>query len=210
MESALRDSLPRDARLIETFRWEPEAGFINLDRHLARMARSAEVLGFDYEDLWALYVIQACGDVPLRCRLTLGDEGFEFSSAPLGETLEVWSVAISDVRLPSADRLLQHKTTRRGLYDKAREERPDGIDEALMLNERGEVCEGTITNVFVTLEDGQIVTPPLPCGLLPGIQREIALENGALEAVVTVDMLKTAKAIHMGNSLRGMIPVKLV
>ena len=210
MESALRDSLPRDARLIETFRWEPDAGFVNLDRHLARMARSAEVLGFDYEDLWALYVIQASGEVPLRCRLTLGDEGFEFSSAPLGETPEIWSVAISDVRLPSGDALLQHKTTRRDLYEKAREERPDGIDEALMLNERGELCEGTITNVFVTREDGQIVTPPLSCGLLPGIQREIALENGALEAVVTVDMLKTAKAIHMGNSLRGMIRAELV
>lgn len=210
MESALRDSLPRDARLIETFRWEPEAGFVNLDRHLARMARSAEVLGFDYEDLWALYVTQASGDVPLRCRLTLGDEGFEFSSAPLGETPDVWRIAISDVRLPSDDALLQHKTTRRDLYDQARKERPVGIDEALMLNELGEVCEGTITNVFVTLEDGQVVTPPLSCGLLPGIQREIALENGATEAVVSTDMLKTAKAIHMGNSLRGMIPVELV
>ena len=210
MESALRDSLPRDARLIETFRWEPEAGFVNLDRHLARMARSAEVLGFDYEDLWALYVIQASGHVPLRCRLTLGDDGFAFSSAPLGKTPEFWRVAISEVRLPSADALLLHKTTRRDLYNRAREKRPDGIDEALMLNERGEVCEGTITNVFVTLEDGQVVTPPLSSGLLPGIQREIAVENGALEAVVTVDMLKTAKAIHMGNSLRGMIPVELV
>lgn len=210
MESALRDNLPRDARLIETFRWEPEAGFVNLDRHLARMARSAEALGFDYEDLWALYVIQASGDVPLRCRLTLGDEGFEFSSAPLGETPDVWRVAISDVLLPSGDALLQHKTTRRDLYDKAREERPDGIDEALMLNERGEVCEGTITNVFVTLEDGQFVTPPLSCGLLPGIQREIALENGATEAVVTTEMFKTAKAIHMGNSLRGMVRAELV
>lgn len=210
MESALRDSLPRDARLIETFRWEPEAEFINMDRHLARMARSAEVLGFDYEDLWALYVIQASGDMPLRCRLTLGDDGFAFSSAPLGETPDVWRVAISDVRLPSDDALLQHKTTRRDLYDQAREKRPDGIDEAMMLNERGEVCEGTITNVFVTLEDGQVVTPPLSSGLLPGIQREIAVENGALEAVVTVEMLKTAKAIHMGNSLRGMIRAELV
>lgn len=210
MESALRDSLPRDARLIETFRWEPENGFVNLDRHLARMARSAEVLGFDYEDLWALYVIQASGGVPLRCRLTLGDEGFEFSSAPLGDTPDIWRVAISDVRLPSGDVLLRHKTTRRDLYDQAREKRPDGIDEALMLNERGEVCEGTITNVFVTLEDGQVVTPPLSCGLLPGIQREIALENRATEGVVTVDMLKTAKSIHVGNSLRGMIRAELV
>jgi 4-amino-4-deoxychorismate lyase len=106
--------------------------------------------------------------------------------------------------------LLAHKTSRRDLYDRAREERAEGIDEAILLNERGEVCEGTITNIFVTCVDGQIITPPLSCGLLPGIQREIALEKGAIEAVVTQDMLSEAKAIHMGNSLRGMILAELV
>ena len=210
MESPLRKSLPRDARLIETFRWEPDAGFINLDHHLARMERSAEVLGFDYEDLWALYVVQASGDVPLRCRLTLGEEGFDFTSAPLGATPDLWHIAISDVRLSSEDALLGHKTTRRELYDQARAQMPEGVDEALMLNEKGEVCEGTITNIFVTLPSGEIVTPPLTSGLLPGIQREMQIEAGAVERVVTPDMLRSAVAIHMGNSLRGMIRAELV
>lgn len=210
MESALRDSLPRDTRLIETFRWEPEVGFINLDRHLARMARSAEVLGFDFEDLWALYVIQASGDVPLRCRLTLGDAGFEFETAPLGQTSDLWRVAISDVTLSSTDALLCHKTTRRAIYDQARDARADGVDEAILCNERGEICEGTITNIFVTLQDGRVITPPLNAGLLPGIQREIQLEHGVEEDRVTRDMLVNATEIYMGNSLRGMIRATLV
>ncbi|WP_370230209.1 aminotransferase class IV family protein [Cognatishimia sp.] len=210
MESALRNSLPRDSRLIETFRWDPDAGFIHLDRHLERMARSAEVLGFDYEDLWALYVIQASGDHALRCRLTLGDEGFEFTTASLGQTPARWRVGVSDVVLSSDDLLLQHKTTRRDLYDQARAAMPEEVDEAILLNERGEVCEGTITNLFVTLADGQMITPPVTCGLLPGIQRSIMLEQGCAEAVVTRDMLRQARAVHMGNSLRGLIAVDLV
>lgn len=210
MESALRDGVPSGTRLIETFRWEPEAGFINLDRHLARMARSAAVLGFDYEDLWALYVIQARGDVPLRCRLTLGTEGFEFTSAPLVQTSALWRVGIAAESLSSDDIFLRHKTTERQLYDRARAALPEGVDELLFLNERGELCEGTITNLFVTLRDGRRVTPPLSSGVLPGVQREIALENGYEEQVITADMLQTAESIQMGNSLRGFIEVTLV
>ena len=210
MESALRQSLPRDTRLIETFRWDPDRGFVNLDRHLARMARSAEALGFDYEDLWALYVVQARGDVALRCRLTLGDDGFEFSTAPLGDTPKAWRIALSAVELSSQDALLAHKSTRRAPYDAARAQMPEGCDEAILCNENGALCEGSITNLFVTLADGRRVTPPLSCGLLPGIQREIQLEQGYEEAVVTPDMLRSAQAIYMGNSLRGMIPATLV
>lgn len=208
MESTIRPSVPSGTKLIETFRWEPDTGFLNLDRHLARMERSAEALGFDYEDLWALYVIQARGDIPLRCRLTLGEEGFDFTSAPLGGNASEWRIAVSDVRLSSNDLWLKHKTTQRQLYDEARATLPDGVDELIFLNERDEVCEGTITNVFAQLDDGSHVTPPLSAGVLPGIQREISLEQGYSERVLTLDMLRNAREIHVGNSLRGLIPVK--
>ena len=66
-----------------------------------------------------------------------------------------------------------------------------------------EVCEGTITNVFVE-KDGVLITPPLTCGLLPGVLRQELLENGeAKEAVLTLDDLK--KGFYLGNSLRGLI-----
>jgi 4-amino-4-deoxychorismate lyase len=105
---------------------------------------------------------------------------------------------------------LQHKTTRRVVYDTARASLPDGIDELLFLNEREELCEGTITNLFIEMPDGRRLTPPVSCGLLPGILREQLLEEGWAEAVLTMNDLKSAKAIFMGNSLRGLIPAKLV
>ncbi|MDC0658227.1 aminotransferase class IV family protein [Leisingera sp. SS27] len=217
MESPVR---PRDAiqndpafRLIETLGWHPGQGFRHLQPHLARMGRSAAAFGIAFDPDEARAVLAgAAGDAPLRCRLTLDAAGqLELASAPLGSTPSVWRLGIADTRLDADDMWLQHKTTRRALYDTARAELPDGVDELLFLNQRGEVCEGTITNLFVTRADGRMVTPQLSCGLLPGIQRQVLLENGQCqEAVLRLEDLKGAKAIYMGNSLRGLIPARLV
>lgn len=210
MESTLRGSVPAGTRLIETFGWTPDAGYARLERHLERMAKSAGQMGFGFDAVAARGCLSAHGSQPLRCRLTLGADGFEFTAATMAATPKSWAVSISDQRLSSGDPWLQHKTTRRELYDTVRADLPGGIDESLFLNENNQVCEGTITNIFVTLADGTQVTPPTDCGLLPGILREELLESGQCkEALVTLDMLYSAKAIHMGNSLRGLIPVTL-
>ena len=60
---------------------------------------------------------------------------------------------------------------------------PAGVDEAVLLNERGEVCDGTITSVFVD-RGGGLVTPPLGCGLLPGVLRGEMLARGACREAV--------------------------
>ena len=84
---------------------------------------------------------------------------------------------------------------------------PAGIDEVLFLNERGEVCDGTITSVFVA-RGGALVTPPLRCGLLPGVLREEMLAEGLCrEAVLGREDL--AEGLMVGNSLRGLIPARL-
>ncbi|MFY0596515.1 MAG: aminotransferase class IV family protein [Cognatishimia sp.] len=211
MESTLRGSVPAGTRLIETFGWTPEAGYRHLDRHFARMARSARYMGFEFDAAAAHGCLSAQGSQPLRCRLTLGAKGFEFTWADMAATPARWTVAISDQRLSSADPWLQHKTTRRALYDNARANLPDGVDEWVFLNEQNEVCEGTITNIFVTLANGAQITPPTSCGLLPGILREELLTLGQVkEGIVTRDMMRAAKAIHMGNSLRGLIKADLV
>ncbi len=49
-----------------------------------------------------------------------------------------------------------------------------GFDEALLLNERGEVSECTSANIFIA-EGRQVYTPPLASGCLPGITRELLL-----------------------------------
>jgi len=52
-----------------------------------------------------------------------------------------------------------------------------GADEALLANTHGDLCEGTGSNVFIERR-GEIVTPPLASGCLPGIARGLALEWG--------------------------------
>jgi branched-chain amino acid aminotransferase len=53
-----------------------------------------------------------------------------------------------------------------------------GADEVVMGNTHGHLCEGTTTNIFIEA-DGEILTPPLASGCLPGITRGLALEWGA-------------------------------
>jgi 4-amino-4-deoxychorismate lyase len=103
---------------------------------------------------------------------------------------------------------LRVKTTARRAYDAARAALPAGVDEAVFLNERGEVCEGAITTVFANLGEG-LITPRLACGLLPGILRAEMLTLGrAREGLLGVDDLVRAQ-LFVGNALRGLIPARL-
>jgi para-aminobenzoate synthetase/4-amino-4-deoxychorismate lyase len=81
----------------------------------------------------------------------------------------------------------------------------------LYLNERGELAEGSRTNVFVE-KDGTLLTPPLSSGLLPGVLRSELIATGkATEAVLTQVDLASAKTVYVGNSVRGLVraePIK--
>ncbi len=208
MESPVFGDIPADTRLIETFAWRPGQGAIHADLHLDRMARSAQAIGvaFDHDAAGAV-LASVAGERPLRCRLTLGLEGgFDLTKAALLPTAPHWTVALAQDRVASDDPWLGHKTTNRGLYDRCRAALPAGVDELLFLNQRGELCEGTITNLFVRFGDGRQVTPPLCCGLLPGVLRGRLLARGDwTEQVLTPDDLAGAETIWVGNALRGLI-----
>ncbi|MGI3184220.1 aminotransferase class IV family protein [Nioella aestuarii] len=214
MESPFPEPVPAGTRLIETFGWWPGEGARRFDLHLDRMGRSAGTLGFPFhEDAARERVAGLNGQDALRCRLTLGAGGdMELAAVPLPPGPDrAWRVAIHPERVRSGDVWLAHKTTNRALYDRARTALPNGVDEYLFLNERDELCEGTITNVFAMRQDGRRVTPPLSSGVLPGILREELLSRGEVEeAPITLDMLRNAKAISVGNSLRGEIPAQMV
>ncbi len=208
MESPVFGPVPADTRLIETLAWRPGRGPVDADLHLDRMAASARLLGVGFDRAAGLARLAALGgDRPMRCRLTLGLDGeFDLTTAPLGPTAPVWTLALAPARLASHDPWLRHKTTNRALYDRARAALPDGVDELLFLNERGELCEGTITNLFVRLGDGRRVTPPLSSGLLPGVLRARLLAGGGwTERVLTPDDLRGARGLWVGNALRGLI-----
>ncbi|WP_299659276.1 aminotransferase class IV family protein [uncultured Ruegeria sp.] len=213
MESPLRPPAEPDFRLIETLGYRPGHGLIRQDRHLNRMAQTAKALSLPFDRTAALAVLsKIVSQAPLRCRLTMNIYGgFDLTTAPLTDNPSIWRLAVSETRLTSEDIWLRYKTTRRATYDTARAEMPQAIDELLFLNERGELCEGSITNLFIETEDGMRFTPPLSSGLLPGILREHLLEQKEFtEAVLTLRDLIDAQAVYMGNSLRGLIPAELV
>lgn len=205
-----------DYSLIETMRWEPGEGFVRLDQHLRRLARSADALGFR-QAIGAQEALKGAvsGDVALRVRLTMNFRGrvevttTEFEPVA---TDAVWRVMVAQkTRLKSEDTLYRHKTSRREPYEAARAEFPaDAVDEVLLLNERGELCEGTFTNIFIEGPDGMLLTPPLSSGLLPGILRaDLIRERRARNEVLKPKDLAN-RALFVGNSLRGLIRAELV
>ena len=209
MEGPFRKDLNESDYLIETFGWWPGEGFRRLNAHLARMAIAARDLGYDFDKAQAQALLEVGGGEALRCRLTLHHEGFGFSTGPMGEVPDVWRLGLASAHLDSDDPWIGYKTSRRELYDAMRLELGEEYDEMILLNERGEVCEGTILNLFVVLEDGRRVTPAIECGLLPGVLRAEAIADGWSEAIVSIEDLEAALEIYVGNSLRGMHKAKL-
>lgn len=199
-----------DLSLIETLRWEPGTGFVRLERHLARLARSASALGLPGAGAArAALSAPLLQRAPLRVRLELFADGrLDVQTAPFTPLAPdaTWRVKLAATPLSSADPLLRHKTSRRDAYGAARGEFPASeADEVILLNERGELCEGTITSLFLDDGTGVLKTPPLASGLLAGVLREELLETGkAVEQVLRPQDLDRG-AILMGNSLRGLI-----
>jgi len=196
-------------KLIETLRWEPRAGFAHLARHLQRLADSAAYFGISLDGARAerTLIERAKGYVAaMRVRLTLDESAvIEVTDAPLGTAPGHWRYVISQHRIRSDDPYRAHKTTRRALYDEEHSRfAGEGYDEVLFLNERGELAEGSRSNVFIE-HDGKLLTPPLSCGALPGTLRAELLDLGlAKEAVLVPEDLDEAGAVYFGNSVRGL------
>ena len=89
--------------------------------------------------------------------------------------------------------------------DLLRRARMRGLDEVFFFNERGELTEGCISNVFIK-KDGVFFTPPLLCGVLPGVMRSYILDNEptAEERILTLRDIIEADEVFICNALRGM------
>jgi len=205
--------LANEFDLFETIKASWQDGPRHLDLHLARIAASAAYFGmpFDEEAARAL-VVDACLGLPhkgglhrLRLSLAAGGE-LTITSAPLSPLSEPVRLVLADAPTASNDVFLRHKTAVRSRYDAAwRGAEAQGAFDALFFNERGELTEGGRSNVFVLL-DGQWCTPPLGCGLLPGVMRSVMLAApawDAVERVITREMLLRAEGIVVCNALRG-------
>ncbi len=203
MESALHaGSGAAGLKLIETLCWDG-ARLVRLPLHLARLARSAQALGWGCDLAAVEAALRAAVPVAAaRMRLTLDGAGrveVQVAALPVGKS--VWRVGLAAERLNSDDVWLTVKSTRRAAYDAARAALPDGLDEVILCNQRGEVCDGSITTLFFDRGQG-MRTPPLTCGVLPGVLRA---EMAVAEEVLLADDLPRVR-LWVGNSLRGLIP----
>lgn len=215
-EGPLRDGGAAGFHLIETMRWEPGRGLLRRDLHFSRLAGSAHALGFAFDaakvERGLLALERAAA--PMRVRLSLERDGrFAIETSqfvPLAEGA-VWSLRIASTRFSSADPLLRHKTSRRASYEAAREEfSAHEADEVLLLNEKGELCEGTITSLFVETRHGLLATPPLASGVLAGVLRaELLVRGKAEERILRIEDIAAGGRMFVGNSLRGLIEAKL-
>jgi 4-amino-4-deoxychorismate lyase len=206
-----------DFSLIETMRWEPSTGIARAKLHHARLRNSANKLGFaSHGAAWEAVEAKAAELAETsRLRLELFADGrFGVAAVPFSLQADdtVWIVRVAtEARLASGMPLLRHKTSQRSIHDAARAEFDKAeADEVLLLNEKDEVCEGTITNVFVEAGDDILLTPPLSCGCLAGVLRtSLICAKRARVARLSVDDLKE-QPFHVGNSLRGLIRAKLL
>jgi len=212
--------LATDFGLIETFKWSAESGFVRLDLHLQRLAKSASELGFTFDRVGARDALAVrerevyrADANDMRIRLLLGRDGnLDITAGPLPpDSAAPLRVGMSEQRLDPADPFLRHKTTRRRLYEQAyAEAQAKSLDDMLFFNTRGELAEASRNTIFVEIS-GRLVTPPVESGLLAGILRQSLIEAGqAGEQILVLDDLRRAGAWFLGSSLRGLRRAVLV
>jgi para-aminobenzoate synthetase/4-amino-4-deoxychorismate lyase len=199
--------------LVETMLWSGIYPLLAL--HLTRMADSADYFGFpcDRETIEAELLVIAArfpNRQSQKVRLLLDSDGcITILPESIAEPAEKGSqerVCISPHRTDPSNRFLFHKTTRRPLYSSEWDGAKNaGFVDALFLNTRGEVTEGTVSNIFIE-KDGRWFTPPVECGLLAGVYRRHLLltRPGIEERVLYLEDLKTADAIYLTNAVRGL------
>ncbi|HEX8126756.1 MAG TPA: aminodeoxychorismate synthase component I [Allosphingosinicella sp.] len=197
--------------LIETMRFDPNEGLFELDRHLARMKRSADFFGFAFDRHHARNELQAATFFlrePRKLRLLLSSSGaLAIESRPLPPAPEGMApVALAPLPVEAEDFRLRHKTSDRRFYDRAREW--TGAFEVVFADRDGFLTEGSFTSLFVE-RGGRLLTPPLERGLLPGVLRELLIDEGrAEEADLRAEDLEDG--FFVGNAVRGLIAATLV
>ncbi len=189
--------------LLETMLWTPQEGFFLREKHMDRLLDSANYFDFrisrntieDHLNKLSFASLQ-------RVRLLVDKVGnIQAESASFQPIEKIIHAKLAEAPIDSNDVFLFHKTTQRAVYETARPAFPDS-DDVLLYNERGELTEFTIGNLVVEL-DGELLTPPIACGLLSGTFRAHLMETGqVLERVVPIARLKDCTRIFRINSIR--------
>lgn len=202
-------------------------------RHYARMKRDAEIMRVPFP--WApdeledrlLMLVEANEDYNSTLRVAaIRNKGTVFEGPGIENEVELvaFTTARSDwgkaVRLGvvrhgrhAANVFAGTKITAWSMnlcwYEEAHER---GLDEVVLLNEREEVSECTSANIFAAFGN-EVATPPLSAGCLPGVTRQILLEEAlcpglhVVERTLCLPDLEAADGVFITSSTRDLLPV---
>jgi branched-chain amino acid aminotransferase len=200
---------------------------LDLSRHHQRLVRDAEKCGLSAPELGEVdevlrQLMEKNGFVEGRCRLrvTLSDKAGAtrcmMTAVDFPERARYARLVLSDSQVNPYSVLSGVKSTSYAQYVLAlREAQEKGGDEALLLNVHGHVCEGATSNVFIVM-NGEVYTPPLSSGCLPGIVRENVLEICSELGIIyhmrdlVIEDVQQSDEVFVTNSLRGVQAVESV
>lgn len=207
--------LNEDVFLFETFLFGgSHLNFEKLSPHWARLESSSQFLGFPINrnqiENFVKKELSPYSESLHRVRLrAFADGSLKMEATPWEDQSLGGAIMASEHRVNSADILLQHKTSLRDFYEEEyRKAQESGCYEIVFFNERDELTEGSRHNIFI--RKGSVwKTPPISCGLLPGITRNQTMKDlKAQESVLKIDDLYRADEILLTNALRGRVSVK--
>jgi len=202
-------------------------------RHLERLVVSAAELGFPVPPspsvlaaaLEEVLAANRLSDAAARITVTRGIPGGRptrtgcwIEAEPLAARL--WrgtrsgqASAVISRRAFAPGSLARHKTTSRLAYHLAREEaRAAGADETLLVDGADLVLEGSTSNLFAVV-GGEVVTPPVALGILPGIVRAqvlalcVRLGIPTRERAIPRSELAVADEVFVTNSIQQVVPL---
>ncbi len=200
--------------LIESILWQKRKEFYLLDLHIRRLKNSCEhfLIPLNLKALKKkLRKVIDGEDEKLKIRVLVDIDGrITTEKEKINDIKQPVRIRLSSRRVDLNNRFLYHKTTQRSFYDREkREANRKGFFDVIFLNKKEQITEGSITNVFI-LKNKNLCTPPLDCGLLPGVLREHLLITGkAKEKILYLKDIKEADKVYIGNSVRGLLEAKL-
>ena len=189
--------------------------FQHADLHVRRLSEAAAHFGFVCNAHAVRQELQIAAlqhrDGAWRVRLLLSADGSSRTEAfALHPTAEPVCLQLATRPFEAAhSEFVRYKTTRRAHYAAFAPTTP-GVFDTVLWNEAGQITESTFGNLAAFIDD-RWITPPLSCGLLPGIGRAVALRDGwVTEAVLRVDDVAKVQNWAFINSLRGWLPATLL
>ena len=184
-----------------------------LEWHLERLREAIDFFGFSWkiteEEVW-----QQLRREPIvhgALKVIVSNRNVVFLTRENHYTQEQYQrgfrMEFSPVRRNETSPLVYYKTMNYGdcILEKRRAGTL-GLDELIFLNMRGEISEGTTTNIFFG-KNGKLYTPRKECGLLPGVMRRYVMSEMETEETVMIpEQLQKFDECFVTNSLVGIMP----